>query len=173
MPILLVVLLAAFTLGWLDRGDADVREVSEVFPVDLVDLDDVPAPPTWQEQCRARFEEARADVALINGAPFVARAEVRTDEGPGGLGGVSYDVTLPGGQRLCAIVSGLQPGGARDHDWYSLNAPVEKEGAFSVWKDQGGRSGAVAGQGGTATERDAFKLIFQSAIDDCLELDEE
>lgn len=172
MPILLVVLLAAFTLGWLDRGSDCEAGADDVLAVDLVDLDDAPAPPTWQAQCRARFEEARADVALITAQPALTRAEVRTDEGPGGTGSVTYTVTLPDGQQLCATVSGVQPGDVPDNDWYSLNGATPPADAFSYWKDQGGRSGAVAGKGGTAVERDAFKLVFQSAIDDCLELDE-
>jgi hypothetical protein len=179
MPILLLILFAVVGLEWLKSdccplaGDADSEIAFQ------------PPARSWQDRCRDRLDAARSEAATDGAFIEFARGELRTADSPGGPGGIWYRLELPTGVRYGAGVSARQEGDIPDVDWYSLNGAVEpdrlavwKDGAvepaerLSMWKDAGGRSGFVGANDGDALRRTAFQLVFQRAIDDCMEMDE-
>ena len=164
MPILLLLVLAAAGLGWFESRPCPFTQQEEL----------VPAAPerSWQDRCKDRFDAARSEAAEDADFPDFARGELHTDDNPGGLGGVWYRIELPGGVRYGAGVSGPQDGEIPDVEWYSLNGAISPTDRFSLWKDEGGRSGFVAGVDPYSPRREAFQLVLRQAIDDCLEMEE-
>ena len=171
MPILLLFVFAAIGLGLYSPcglggcplfGGGDDTLVAAA-PAD---------PRPWQVRCLSRFDAARSEAADAGNFPEFARGELLHNET---TGGVWYRIERDG-LRYSAGISGVQEGDIPDVDWYSLNGAAEPTGAqapsgrFSLWRDQGGRSGFVAGLDGDPIRRAAFELVFQRAVDDCMEM---
>src|SRR5262245_29041130 len=99
MPIILLAFLAALTLGWFDK--TELLDSQGEFRVEEVDAFEAPEPPaaTWQEQCVARFEAARAEAAAVTALAELNDGAILTEDSPGGDGGVWFNAVLPGGSR--------------------------------------------------------------------------
>jgi len=164
MPILLLYLVATLGITWFQSETGP-------FDGDPVVLDAAPARPV-QDRCRDRMDAARSQAARSADFPEFARGELRTDDNPGGRGGVWYRLELADGSRYGAGLSGPQGGGIVDTDWQNLNGTVEPADCFSHFRDQAGRSGFVAAVDPDTVRRRAFQLVFEQALDDCLEMTE-
>lgn len=175
MPIILALLLVLLGLGWFQK-----KETHRCARPDVARVVQADPPVSYEDRCRARFEDARR---LLVGkamardgeggtaeADLWRRAEIRTGDNPGGAGGVWLSLRAPEGGHFGAGVTPRQPSaGAKYPAWIDFGGAPDK---VSLFKDLDDRSGVVAAVDPDDARRADFVETMQAAVDDCLAMPE-